>query len=350
MSATNATVTTACLAGQGDGGSWSPLAEEHPPLWKHVCRHEQASIDACAPNDAAQRRDRTGGIYRYEPAAASCKLLRRIDVGALCSRLAGWRVFFVGDSVQQSFFLSFVMLLSPTRANSSGMCVPHSFLPQRVCADHVHGGVLLTAVRDDWLTLPSEQRISPADLRGNRGRVTQRNKGAWFTAFNHAHEGKRTLLVLSDSARVWPLHMRNAHLLQVAEAVTPRTEARRAGAVVWRTAVPGHPNCQSAKGPLPSLADSSAERHLATLDMHYNWHLINETRAQREHIFRRASAAVLDAYSPGTLRPDEHPRLSLRMDSGFGMRDCLHYCKRSDTLHTWSLTLATMIQVWGLLK
>ena len=204
-----------------------------------------------------------------------------------------------GRQCATEFSLSFVMLLSPTRANSSGMCVPHSFLPQRVCADHVHGGVLLTAVRDDWLTLPSEQRISPADLRGNRGRVTQRNKGAWFTAFNHAHEGKRTLLVLSDSARVWPLHMRNAHLLQVAEAVTPRTEARRAGAVVWRTAVPGHPNCHNAKGPLPSLADSSAERHLATLDMHYNWHLINETRA---HSVSTYFVARVPPYSMPTRR------------------------------------------------
>jgi hypothetical protein len=118
---------------------------------------------------------------------------------------------------------------------------------------------------------------------------------------------------------------------------------------VYRSSVPGHPNCSAASDPLPNLSHSDGQRFLPSSERPdwWGWWSIDLLRRQIDAIFRAAGAAVLEVWTPAALRPEMHPRFRDRLSHN---QDCLHFCPSEAVYRTWALMLANMVQAWMLLR
>ncbi|OEU10712.1 hypothetical protein FRACYDRAFT_246463 [Fragilariopsis cylindrus CCMP1102] len=105
--------------------------------------------------------------------------------------------------------------------------------------------------------------------------------------------------------------------------------------LIWRTTVPGHPNCAQFTRPSDSVEEM--EHIIATEDSipwtGFHW---NETKIQNELVLKafqiqktaaNLSYEVMDAYHVNILRPDMHA----------SKNDCLHTCLPKDNTYSWLL-------------
>ena len=137
----------------------------------------------------------------------------------------------------------------------------------------------------------------------------------------------------------------------IQEAVREAMTATPGLRVVLRSSIPGHRNCTKAKSPLSSLTDARAAEFMPRADINdtfslYGWADIDAARPEQDDAFRHIGAAVLEAWTPSSQRPDMHPT---RRDKLKHHIDCLHFCPGEQVYYTWALILANMIQEWQLI-
>lgn len=103
--------------------------------------------------------------------------------------------------------------------------------------------------------------------------------------------------------------------------------------LIWRTTVPGHPNCSQFTRPSKSVEEMEQliARDTTNLAYHYNeFSVQNELVLNAFQIQKRTanlSYEVMDAYHVNILRPDMHP----------SKNDCLHTCLPKDNTYSWLL-------------
>ena len=89
--------------------------------------------------------------------------------------------------------------------------------------------------------------------------------------------------------------------------------------MVWRTTVPGHPQCPSYTEPTTNSTDLERLIEDHGVSRHYHWHEFQRQNLLIEHVLSESGVdyEMLDAYHLNILRPDMH-RVSTN--------DCLHSC------------------------
>mmetsp|Transcript_5401 Transcript_5401/g.8509 ORF Transcript_5401/g.8509 Transcript_5401/m.8509 type:complete len:383 (-) Transcript_5401:650-1798(-) len=103
--------------------------------------------------------------------------------------------------------------------------------------------------------------------------------------------------------------------------------------LIWRTTVPGHPNCSQFTRPSKSVEEMEQliARANTNLAYHYDeFSVQNELVLNAFQIQKRTanlSYEVMDAYHVNILRPDMHP----------SKNDCLHTCLPKDNTYSWLL-------------
>ena len=109
----------ACLKAQGPG-KWSTAVRKHhgPRRWNFVVPVGEGL--GCV------RRNGTASDWHENVDALgfdfdSCPL-ERLSLKRMCSKLAGRRLLFVGDSLQVHLFVEFYMMANHSRTGTHGMC------------------------------------------------------------------------------------------------------------------------------------------------------------------------------------------------------------------------------------
>ena len=98
--------------------------------------------------------------------------------------------------------------------------------------------------------------------------------------------------------------------------------------LIWRTTVPGHPNCTSFSQPSANITEmEELVSSAATINPTYNW---DRFKGQNELMLNELKKTslnyeVMDAYEINILRPDMHP----------SSNDCLHTCLPKDNTYSW---------------
>lgn len=103
--------------------------------------------------------------------------------------------------------------------------------------------------------------------------------------------------------------------------------------IIFRSTVPGHPNCHRYKEPLAERQDLSKESW-------YAWAYFREENERAKSIVESFGIVYLDVDAPTQFRADGH-----RGHNKNGATDCLHYCLPS-AIDTWvQLLYNTLLQL-----
>ena len=118
--------------------------------------------------------------------------------------------------------------------------------------------------------------------------------------------------------------------------------------VIYRSTVAGHRNCTAATMALPSTSHPDGVQFLPSQEQpdFFGWSSIDALRPSIDEIFRGIGAAILEVWTPASLRPEMHPAFPDRLSHNI---DCLHFCPSEAVYRTWALMLVNTIQEWGLL-
>eukprot|EP00816_Leptocylindrus_hargravesii_P011207 CAMPEP_0196823882 /NCGR_PEP_ID=MMETSP1362-20130617/89470_1 /TAXON_ID=163516 /ORGANISM="Leptocylindrus danicus, Strain CCMP1856" /LENGTH=376 /DNA_ID=CAMNT_0042203929 /DNA_START=77 /DNA_END=1207 /DNA_ORIENTATION=- len=99
--------------------------------------------------------------------------------------------------------------------------------------------------------------------------------------------------------------------------------------LIWRTTVPGHPDCMAYQEPMQSV--EKMEEIIALNGTKYHWHEFSHQSELVLNAFQQQTNLtyeVMDTYSINILRPDLH----LKMPNFI---DCLHTCMPDDSTDSW---------------
>ena len=260
----------------------------------------------------------------------------------LCQRLSGHRVVFVGDSLQQHLYATFVMLMG--QKNTHRLSKKETFWPTTICNDSVP----VETIRNDYLSEGYSKaegysgRWTPPGALHSWGGLLRGTGFEW--PWLHALNRSRTIAVINTGAKVFSEVQAQKHMRAlIARLALLQQHDRPDLRVVWRSSFPGHPGCTLAEGtpPLRSLDEPRAQQFLVakplptdaahalfrapplgsadsnwTRKIYHSWHVLNRTRLLIDRMAAEAGWLLLDAYTSSVLRPDAHP-------SG---EDCLHFC------------------------
>ena len=189
----------ACLKAQGPG-KWSTAVRKHhgPRRWNFVVPVGEGL--GCV------RRNGTASDWHENVDALgfdfdSCPL-ERLSLKRMCSKLAGRRLLFVGDSLQVHLFVEFYMMANHSRTGTHGMCKHYTCRPQRICTDHVPGGILVEVMRDDWLSLPGDH--APRDVNGKKPMV---HSNQWLR-----HVTNQTVAIITPGSHYWKPSLHRQHV------------------------------------------------------------------------------------------------------------------------------------------
>lgn len=229
--------------------------------------------------------------WEWQPSSA-CEFAR-FDQEKFCQLAKNNTIAIIGDSISLDHYLSLTHLLG------APMPIPrprdkHAQLQSQVCNDTVH----LVGQRDFFLediaNLANE--IFPDVIIVNRG----------------AHYVPDNALIRDFGKRIFP------HLLDW--KVQCQKQQHRKCLLIWRTTVPGHPNCTAYTKPASSV--NEMEKIIQSHDGPYNWHEFSHQNDLVLELFSNQNHStsllldvwILDAYRINILRPDLH----------VGAKDCLH--------------------------
>jgi hypothetical protein len=150
---------------------------------------------------------------------------------------------------------------------------------------------------------------------------------SWITEAAFAH------IVVNSGAHVLRKEGEYAKDVAAAAIFLERYAHRKGVQVIFRTTVPGHPNCDSTTFSPPLSKVRDAECLIATEHRGYGWAKFKKENALAENVFRRHNAEIMDVYPSSVLRWDGH----------IGGGDCLHYCIGASTLSSWAIFLGMHI-------
>eukprot|EP01059_Diplonema_ambulator_P035028 TRINITY_DN8135_c0_g1_i1.p2 TRINITY_DN8135_c0_g1~~TRINITY_DN8135_c0_g1_i1.p2 ORF type:complete len:389 (+),score=63.32 TRINITY_DN8135_c0_g1_i1:1605-2771(+) len=293
----------------------------------------------CGMYAKANKLERTAPLYKWVP--STCRI-SSFNEELFCKALKGRNIIFVGDSIQELWHFAILHELGihadyTMKEGTAGRpkCPKHP-----ICGKYYRKPLMLRHITNQFLTFTSTRRV-------NR---------KWWTYIKEFE----IVVVNSGAWMVKPEEMRRNVMVPVSDAKYKQHMTRAAaylkdsynGTVIFRTTHPGHPNCESATGPL----ETPHPRPYPSKYNNYRWEAIFDRNEVAKEIFKAINASILDIEPMTTLRPDghlayNHPN-NWRYEHGKAIpnfvneskraTDCLHYCTPGP-MDTWSQLLMNML-------
>ncbi|CAM0142037.1 unnamed protein product [Umbelopsis sp. WA50703] len=279
-------------------GSWVYAPHERP-LLKHLqeplyskCDKRYAKGEQL--NDKSEWKVRPDLKYIWSPLDKTQCPLRPIEKSNWCNMLGGRHVLLVGDIVQ---FQMHELLLDTFR---DGPAVCYGELN---CKDHTlcaEPETRLRYLRNDVLSVV---RKNPEVSHGKpHMRVVQ---WPWITS--NVLDRFPVLILNRGGSYVPDEEFRN----QLIETIKNIRNAKQEHLVIYRSTPIGHPECDSATGPLASRPTESELQ-----DLPYRWGDFKRQNMIAKEIVEAAGGVFVDIAQMADLRPDGH----------IGGHDCMRYC------------------------
>lgn len=283
-------------------GRWINVTYDIPP---YIPMRGEVQQKTCLDFDPAK----PFHTYIWEPTAVHTKgcVFATFDHDSFCQVSRNKTIAIIGDSISFDHYLSLSHLLGvpkalPKARNKDALLVSH------ICQN----STILIGKRDFYLH--SVQRIAQDFFPD----VLVLNRGAHYVTDQELirHMNQTVFPQLRDWQQNCRLHGKDCML-------------------IWRTSVPGHPNCTQYKEPSTSLEEMEQLVHDHGRTYHWDQFLIQNKLVLDAFKWASSNAksrfnltyAVMDAYSVNILRPDMHA----------GPRDCLHTCLPKDNTYSWLL-------------
>ncbi|GKY92926.1 hypothetical protein MPSEU_000261600 [Mayamaea pseudoterrestris] len=279
-------INSLCSRKQIQNGQWHKIRLDKPPYVP-----PNISKFLCMPIDAYQQD--YFDTYEWKP-LGECEFLP-FNATQFCSLLVNQSVLFMGDSLTQESMFSLGELLQLKTSPSDSLEMPiYNF--SSACRNTVS----LSFRRDDFLN-PTKVAW---ELHDKQPSVAVLNRGAHY---------------VNDDTLLQDMNETVQHVSNWQEDCRQRNQQCL---LVWRTSVPGHPNCASFHAP---STNRTLMEHLIQTSRQakkYHWNDFDRQNQLIEAILQQSNVEyeMLDAYDVNILRPDNH-RASLK--------DCLHSCMGS---------------------
>ena len=347
-------------------GSWVNATYLLPPYIPMRGENQQNTCPGFDPKTTAYE------TYEWMPTSSSsssnldplCEF-SRFDPLSYCPLVANKTIAIIGDSISFNHFLSLshllgvpqslpramrrgAVLISDTCGNITTRTTPHS---DRVIL-HANGTNLTDILHADELSPKVSKLIGKRDfflhatpeiIKEYQPDILILNRGAHYTPDSELIHDLNTTII--PALKLWqeecqsrqePLHTGTGAMVQEYDGTdTPRslrtnswTRTRalhgsnqyqnsvRQCMLIWRTSIPGHPNCTDFKRPSNSLSEMEALVQTGAAIKGYNWEKFKDQNAIAVKMLIDAGLDfdVMDAYKVNILRPDGHA----------GPKDCLH--------------------------
>jgi hypothetical protein len=346
-------------------GSWVNATYSSPPYIPMRGENQQNTCPGFDPKTTAYE------TYEWMPTSSSsssnldplCEF-SKFDPLSYCPLVANKTIAIIGDSISFAHFLSLshllgvpqslpramrrgAVLISDTCGNITTRTTPDS---DRVIL-HANGTNLTDFLHADELSSKVSKLIGKKDfflhatpeiIKEYQPDILILNRGAHYTPDSELIHDLNTTII--PALKLWqeecqsrqePLHTGTGTMVQEYDGTdTPRslrtkswTKTRalhgsdqyqnysRQCMLIWRTSIPGHPNCTDFKRPSNSLSEMEALVQTGAIKG-YNWEKFKDQNAIAVKMLIDAGldVDVMDAYKVNILRPDGHA----------GPRDCLH--------------------------
>jgi hypothetical protein len=276
-------------------GEWVPRVYDRPPYVLARSMFRQSC--------PLYKIDQPWKTWEWNP-DSDC-VFGRWNSSLFCELAFNKTVLIIGDSTSLETFLSLTHLLG-TPQLLPGARDKHSHIISRVC----NNNTLLIGRRDFYLEDISKViQLSFPD-------VIVLNRGSHFVPDEELLKGIRKNIA---ELRSWQLEC---------------SLQQRNCLLIWRTTVPGHPNCSMFTEPHRNI--TWMQRHIQDNPDNpklksYKW---NQFQHQNELVLQEFSKSdldyrVMDAHEINILRPDQHPS-SKNLTYKFTAPDCLHNCAPGD--------------------
>lgn len=233
---------------------------------------------------------------------------RRFDQDLFCKVAKDKTIAFIGDSISLDHYMSVTHLLGEPRR------VPGArFRNVQITSTVCNGTVTLIGQRDFYLQLIGSV------VENHDPDVLVLNRGAHYTPDDQLLNDLHTRII--PDVHRW-----------YANCTRRLLSKQKDCALIWRTSVPGHPDCLNVT--LPTTSVTAMEQHLQqssdphhwTQFAHQNQLVVRDVLLQQppqDSNHPRLPWTIMDAYRFNILRPDLHKG-----------GDCLHTCAPGDELYS----------------
>ena len=288
-----------CTREQIQNGQWHRLTLDKPPyippfnnpylMCGSVERYHQDHFDTWEwrPHDDNNNNNNNNNT--------SCEFMKW-DKDLFCQLIHGENMVIVGDSLSEEALYDMSELLH-IRYSSDDFVGGPRYNWTHACGDNYKFAIHFR--RDDYL---QPQKVK-WELSSKMPLIAVLNRGAHF--------------VNDDSL----MEQINETIGYVREWQSQCDELDKHCLLIWRTSVPGHPNCHSYKQ-LPdnvTLLQMEALIQANRQSRKYHWHEFQRQNLLIEQALKESNVRyqILDAYYINIVRPDDHR---------YSMNDCLHTC------------------------
>ena len=218
------------------------------------------------------------------------------------SALRGDQLVIVGDSLSGEHCASISRMADLERRSHAMMCVRNDYLTidRPHCSRNIDSHTI-----DEWTN----------GLPINNATIVVLNRGAHYAP---------------DDTVISSLHATIAWL----------RFHRPQALIIYRTTVPGHPNCVNATGPFSEYPAQLRLSLAGSIGYPYNWGTFPRQNARIRQ--------MLDEYYPGVLYLDVEPATSLRPDMHATANDCLHYNygkMKATPIDHWTIALFNVLRL-----
>jgi hypothetical protein len=239
-----------------------------------------------------------------EAASGKCTF-SNFDVDLYCAHAKNKTIAIIGDSISFDHYLSLTHLLG----------IPQALPRVRstdtlLVSDTCNGTSKLIGKRDFYLNSvgPIIQDHSPDVLILNRG----------------AHYTPDKVLLQAMSQNLIPQleewQFKKSASSSSTAASSKTKQKKKDSLLIWRTTVPGHPNCEQYTEPADSVEEMERiiNEHSNITQQKYYWDKFKDQNKLVLNLLRDSSLVydIMDAYNIDILRPDAH----------VSSKDCLHTC------------------------
>ena len=231
--------------------------------------------------------------------SSDCFYSSKFDIDQYCALANNKTIAIIGDSISFDHYLSLTHLLGLPKALPRA----RNKFPQ-VISEPCNGTSKLIGQRDFYLTKVGEviQKHSPD--------VIILNRGAHYTTDDELLQHFNYTLI--GQLETWQ-----------AECIA---NTSKRCLLIWRTTVPGHPNCDQYTQPAESITEME-QMIKNNSDMGYSWDNFQHQNELVLNLLTNSSLEfeIMDAYHINILRPDAH----------VSRTDCLHYCLPGDDIYSF---------------
>ena len=280
-----------CTREQIQNGAWHRLTLDKPPYIPPNNRHLMCG-------SVARYHQNRFDTWEWRPhdGDTSCEFMKW-DRNLFCQLAHGDSMVVVGDSLSEEAVYAMSELLH-TRISTDESLKHPIYNLTHACGDSSHQFAIHFR-RDDFLR---PQKVA-WELLDKLPLIAVLNRGAHFVNDTHLIKDIKETI---EYVREWQSKCDdlNKHCL-----------------LIWRTTVPGHPNCQNYKQLPDNVTISQMEDLIQNnpVSRAYNWHEFQRQNLLIEQALKESSVRyqIMDAYYINIVRPDDHR---------YSNNDCLHTC------------------------